>query len=150
MSSGSYSAIIGSMPVAPIIRGPNPAKNRSLVTNRRRLLPTGDLRSAHARRFRDLCKIYGADLGGLDGLAEGDLTLVRTAAGLTVESERLQCLIVEGKGVNHDAIVRLSSETRRVLERLEARCAALQQQRQQPQSGGGLQEYLAKREAPAS
>ena len=76
--------------------------------------------------------------------------MVRTAAGLTVESERLQCLIVEGKGVNHDAIVRLSSETRRVLERLEARCAALQQQRQQPQSGGGLQEYLAKREAPAS
>ena len=95
------------MPVAPFIRGPNPAKGRSPVTNRRRLLPTGDLRSAHARRFRDLCKIYGAELGGLAGLAEGDLALVKAAAGLTVESERLQCLIVEGKGVNHDAIVRL-------------------------------------------
>ena len=46
-------------------------------------------------------------LGGLDELPEADLALVRAAAGLTVESERLQCLIVEGKGVNHDAIVRL-------------------------------------------
>jgi ribosomal protein L12E/L44/L45/RPP1/RPP2 len=102
-----------------------------------------DLRSPQGRRFKDLCRIYAADLGGLDELAEGDLTLVRTAAGLTVESERLQCLIVEGKGVSHDAAVRLSSETRRILERLEARSAALQQQRQQPQSGGGLQDYLA-------
>ena len=128
--------------------GPNPAKGRSPTTNRRRLLPT-DLRSPQGRRFKDLCRIYGADLGGLDQLLEADLALVRTAAGLTVESERLQCLIVEGKGVNHDAIVRLSSETRRVLERLEARSAALQQQRQQPQAGGGLQEYLAgKRETP--
>ena len=89
--------------VNPTVPGPNPAKGRSPVTNRRRLLPTGDLRSAHARRFRDLCKIYGAELGGLDGLAEADLALVKAAASLTVESERLQCLIVEGKGVNHDA-----------------------------------------------
>ena len=122
--------------------GPNPAKGRSPTTNRRRLLPV-DLRSPQGRRFKDLCRIYAADLGGLDQLAEGDLALVRTAAGLTVESERLQCLIVEGKGVNHDAIVRLSSETRRVLERLEARSAALQQQRQQPQAGAGLQEFLS-------
>ena len=121
----------------PSFPGPNPAKGRSAVTNRKRPLPPrrrSDAFSAHARRFRDLCKIYAADLGGLDKLTEADLALVRTAAGLTVESERLQCQIVDGKGVNHDAVVRLSSETRRVLERLEARSAALRQV--QPEAAG--------------
>jgi hypothetical protein len=141
--------------------GPNPAKGRSAVTNRTALLPgqtrgrasnrerRSNRRGTHARRFADLCTIYAEPLGGLAGLSEHDLVLVKTAAGLTVEGERLQAAMVDGEPVNHDALVRISSETRRVLERLEARAGA-QQRPQSVQSVDDLQAYLAAKREDAA
>jgi hypothetical protein len=52
-------------------------KSRSAVSNHRDLLPGLDGRSAAARRFRDLVLAFISDQGGLDGLSEVKLGLIR-------------------------------------------------------------------------
>jgi hypothetical protein len=66
---------------------------RSRVSNGR-LLPT-DLRSATARRFRDLYHDICADLGGPEYLSTGELQLVRRASMLSAECERQEALAAQ-------------------------------------------------------
>jgi hypothetical protein len=73
------------------------SKGRSRVTNGSKLLPLSDGRSATARRFRDLYEDIAADLGGLDHLSEGQKQLIRRAAMLSAESERLEALSARGE-----------------------------------------------------
>jgi hypothetical protein len=69
---------------------------RSAVTNGKRLhvVPIGD--NAWSRRFRDVLGQIIADLGGPDGLSEGQRQLARRAATLSMECERLEVRAVAG------------------------------------------------------
>jgi hypothetical protein len=80
---------------------PQPAKrspaHRSRVANGSKLLPLTDGRSATARRFRDLFEDICGDLGGAAHLSEGQRQLVRRAAMLSAESERLEAMAARGE-----------------------------------------------------
>ena len=82
---------------------PQPAKrspaHRSRVANGSKLLPLTDGRSATARRFRDLFEDICGDLGGAAHLSEGQRQLVRRAAMLSAESERLEAMAARGEAV---------------------------------------------------
>ena len=80
-------------PISTMKRG----KGRSRVTNGSKLLPLADGRSVTARRFRDLYEDIAMDLGGLDCLSEGQKQLIRRAAMLSAESERLEALSARGE-----------------------------------------------------
>jgi hypothetical protein len=56
-----------------------------------------DGRSATARRFKDLVEDICGDLGGAANLSEGQRQLVRRAAMLSAESERLEAMAVRGE-----------------------------------------------------
>ncbi len=68
------------------------SKGRSRVTNGSKLLPLSDGRSATARRFRDLYEDISADLGGVAMLSEGQRQLIRRAAMLSAECERMEAM----------------------------------------------------------
>ena len=65
---------------------------RSRVGNGKTLLPMVDGRSVTARRFRDLYEDIAADLGGVDQLSQGQLQLIRRAAMLSAECERMEAM----------------------------------------------------------
>ncbi len=65
--------------------------NRSAVTNGSQLFAEKlDQRSTWARRFRDLIQLHLLDLGGPEGCSEAQVSLVRRAATLEIELERLE------------------------------------------------------------
>jgi hypothetical protein len=70
---------------------------RSKMSNGSKLLPMTDGRSATARRFKDLVEDIAADLGGKDHLSEGQRQLIRRAAMLSAESERMEVLAARGE-----------------------------------------------------
>ena len=80
-------------PVRAMKRG----KGRSRVTNGSKLLPLADGCSVTARRFRDLYEDISADLGGVAMLSEGQRQLIRRAAMLSAESERMEALAARGE-----------------------------------------------------
>ncbi len=100
------------------------ATNRSRVTNARlrgnvsahALFVDGDGRSPWARRYRDLVGLFCDDAGGLEFLTELRLSLIRRAAALIVECERMENVLADGGKVDIDLLARLSSHTRRLAE----------------------------------
>jgi len=93
-------------------------KTRSRVSNARGLFVEADGRSAWARRFRDLCGVYTAHIGGNPTAPQ--TSLIRRIAGLDCELERLEGLLANGKRVevDFDAYSRWSGQQRRLLEQL--------------------------------
>jgi hypothetical protein len=114
--------------------------NRSAVSNRSRLLPGVDGRSANARRFRDICAAYETEAGG--NVSEVERDLIRQAAGLTLRAEQLQGAIVRGEAVDNDELIRLSSTAKRLLEAIRAKAA-----KNKPTGAAALQEYVARKAA---
>jgi hypothetical protein len=92
---------------------------RSAISNRSRLLPGVDGRSAAARRFRDICSAYEAEAGGNPTEVERDL--IRQAAGLTLRAEHLQAALVRGEDISNDELVRISSTAKRLLEAIRSK-----------------------------
>ena len=76
---------------------PRKSQGKSRVTNGSKLLPLADGRSVTARRFRDLYEDIAADLGGLDCLSEGQKQLIRRAAMLSAECEKLEAQSARGE-----------------------------------------------------
>jgi hypothetical protein len=74
-----------------------PPQVRSKIANGAKLLPLTDGRSATARRFRDLIEAMCADLGGAVHLSESERQLVRRAALLSAESERIEAQWARGE-----------------------------------------------------
>ncbi len=74
------------------------------------------LHGAWTRRYRDLCNDFMADAGGAEHLSQLKISLCRRAASLTVECERLECALAEGKQIDTDLLARLSSHLRRIGE----------------------------------
>lgn len=99
----------------PVIAS-RPPTARSAVSNGSRLLDGVDGRGAVARRFRDLiADLVREEFGGCEKLSIGELGLLRQAAALILQAEQLQAALVRGEAVDGDELVRVSSESRRVL-----------------------------------
>ncbi len=120
---------------------PDKREGRAKISNGSCWLPGVDGRSAGARRFRDLSKAFAAELGGLATLSEPERALVRQAAGLTLQTERLQVAIAKGEKIDPDELIRLASEARRALNGIR--------RREQPKAAS-LSEYLATKRGDAA
>ena len=72
-------------------------KGRSRLSNGHVLPSSVDLRSRWARRFRDLLTTHLNDLGGPAAVSEAEKAIVRRAAALMVELERMEeCFALNG------------------------------------------------------
>lgn len=121
-----------------------PAAQRSRVANGSKLLPLTDGRSATARRFRDLIEDISADLGGAAHLSEGQRQLVRRAAMLSAESERLEAMAARGEAeFDIDLYGMLCDRLGRVFSRIGLKRV--------PRDTTTLRQYIAKpAKAPAA
>jgi hypothetical protein len=117
------------------------ARRRPRHTRTGTTLPRADGRTMAARRFRELVESFERELGGK--LSEVDQSLVRQAANLVQVNERLQADVIAGVQVDADALVRVSSEMRRVLSVISAKAA-----KRKPDVPS-LQDYLAAKAAKA-
>jgi hypothetical protein len=91
---------------------------RSRVTNGKELLANIDGRSTEARRYRDLCFSFADDCGGAASLTEAQRALVRQAASLVVQSERLASAAIRGELVSDEQQTRVANALGRTLNRL--------------------------------
>jgi hypothetical protein len=93
---------------------------RSKVTNGTKVFAIGgDGRGAWTRRWKDLNEAHVADLGGLGGLSEAQLSLCRRCAALEVQLEQMEAKMSEGDvTVDMDLYGRLAGHLRRILETL--------------------------------
>ena len=95
-----------------------PPTVRSRITNGKDLLANVDGRTADARRYRDLAASLADDLGGAATLTEAQRALVRQAAAMIVQSERLQSAVLRGELVDVEQLTRLANAATRILSRL--------------------------------
>lgn len=92
---------------------------RSRVSNGSAILPGVDGRSVWARRFRDLMELHVSDKGGPDAVSEAERSIIRRAAALEVELERLEAKFAtsgEAAAADLDLYGRTSNTLRRHLE----------------------------------
>src|SRR5262245_29546991 len=94
---------------------------RSAVTNGQRLfVAAGDVRGPWARRMRDIIELHISDLGGLENASEAERSIIRRAATLTIELERLEAkfsTLPNGpRAEDLDMYQRCSNSLRRLLE----------------------------------
>lgn len=94
---------------------------RSAVTSGRKLFVEGNPNSAWSRRYHDLVVRHVGDLGGHDMLSEAQLSLIRRAASIECELERLDAMLSTGAEVDLDAYGRASSHLRRLFETIGLR-----------------------------
>lgn len=95
--------------------------------------------AAKRRRLRVLIEAFEAELSG--ELTEPDKALIRQVSSLQLRIEQMQSAIVDGRDVNGDELVRLSSEHRRLLTSLRAKAA-----KAKPPPPTSLHELLAREE----
>jgi hypothetical protein len=93
-------------------------KGRSKVTNGRQLFIDGDARLKVSRRFRDVLASIATDLGGVDGLSEGQKQIARRCAMLSVECEIMESAAVAGQPFDLDAYGQLTDRLGRAFQRL--------------------------------
>jgi hypothetical protein len=118
-----------------------PPTVRSAVSNGSRLLNGVDGRSSGARRFRDLIADLARDeFGRVADLSIVEVGLLRQAAALTLRAEQMQADMVRGEIVDADELVRVSSESRRVLAAIRRTKRATTHQEPPTET---LREYLA-------
>jgi hypothetical protein len=89
------------------------------VTNGSALLPGVDGRSAWVRRCKDIIEAHLSDLGGEDNTSEAERSLIRRAAVLTTELERLEAKFAsagEASERDLDLYIRAAGNLRRLLE----------------------------------
>jgi hypothetical protein len=98
---------------------PGRSRTSDKISNGTKMLDGVDMRSAAGRRFRHLVDAYSAELGA--DLSEAELSLIRQAVGLQLLAERLQGQIVNGDAVDSDALIRLSSTSKRLLSIIASR-----------------------------
>jgi len=93
--------------------------NKSRVSNGSAILSDVDGRSVWVRRFRDVIESHVADLGGGQVVSEAERSIVRRAAALTVELERLESQFATAGEATPDALdlyQRTAGSLRRLLE----------------------------------
>ncbi len=120
---------------ARVARPKDPQKSR---IGNGTLLPGVDGRSTWVRRCRELIAAHVSDLGGHDNTSEAERSIVRRAAVLTTQLERLEvrfALAGEASAEDIDLYARVSANLRRLLESVELK-------RRQRDVAPSLQEYL--------
>jgi hypothetical protein len=93
--------------------------HQSKVTNGSAVLPGVDHRSVWMRRLRDLIALHVADLGGDAVVSAAEHSVVRRAATMTVELERMEAMFaVAGEATSDqlDLYSRVAGNLRRLLE----------------------------------
>jgi hypothetical protein len=94
-------------------------RQRSRLTNGRRLLDGVDGRSPWVRRYKDIIRMHLVDLGGEDNASAAERSIIRRCAALTVELERLEvrfALANEASPDDLDLYQRTANSLRRLLE----------------------------------
>jgi hypothetical protein len=97
---------------------PRSPKNRSAVSNGKRLFVEGDARSPWSRRYYDLIALHVSDMGGRSNLSEAQLALIKRAATLEVELEQMEGKLSLGESIDLDVFGRATGNLRRVWEAL--------------------------------
>jgi hypothetical protein len=100
-------------------------RTRSAVSNGRRLHVTKVGDTATSRRFRDLLAEIISDIGGSDGLSEGQRQLARRAATISLECEKLEAKAVSGEEIDVETYGRLTDRLGRAFGRLGLKRVAL-------------------------
>jgi hypothetical protein len=95
-----------------------PSRQRSAVTNGKRVFVDGDGNAAWTRRWRDLVQAHEQDLGGAESLSEAQSSLVRRVATIEIELEQLEGKLSKGEAVDLDGYTRAAGHLRRILESL--------------------------------
>jgi hypothetical protein len=123
-------------------RAPSRAKRpRSAVTSGRKLFVGGDENSAWSRRFHDLVIGHVVDLGGADRLSQAQFALIRRAAAIECELERLDARLSRDEPVDMDSYARVAGHLRRLFETIGLKRVP------RDVTPPGLDQYLADREA---
>lgn len=107
-----------------IAAGKKPKDLQSKVTNGRRVFAIGgDGRGAWTRRWKDLHGAHVADLGGLDGLSEAQVSLCRRCAAIEVQLEQIEASMSIGAAemADLDLYNRLTGNLRRLFETIGLR-----------------------------
>ena len=118
MNSGAYT---NGSDVSASARRRTPSRSkrpRSAITSGRELFVGGDANSAWSRRFHDLIVGHVLDLGGADVLSEAQFSLIRRAAAIEAELERMDARLSRDEPVDLDAYGRATSHLRRLFETL--------------------------------
>jgi hypothetical protein len=98
-------------------RAPSRAiRARSAVTSGRQLFVDGNPNTAWSRRYHDLVIGHMNDLGGADLLSEAQFSLIRRAAAIECELERLDARLSVGEPVDLDSYGRCAGHLRRLFE----------------------------------
>ena len=126
------------------VKQSRPTKRRPRHTRSGTALPRSDGRTIASRRFRQLVEEFEKELGGDGELSEVDRSLVRQAANLVQLNERISADVAAGAQVDADALVRVSSEMRRVLSVIRAKAT-----KRKPDAPSALEDYLAAKAAQA-
>jgi hypothetical protein len=80
--------------------------------------PTGASIDYRSRRYHDLVVRHVEDLGGYDLMSEAQLSMIRRAAAIECELERLDGLLSNGIEINLDMYSRCAGHLRRMFETL--------------------------------
>jgi hypothetical protein len=97
----------------------SPRKGRSRVTNGKILIAGVDQRSPWVRRCRDIIREHIADKGGVENCSAAERSIIRRAAVLTTELERMERLFAlagEAPAADLDLYQRTAGNLRRLLE----------------------------------
>ena len=102
------------------IPAPRKRRSASAVTSNRRVFVegTGDGSTRWARRWRDLCANFAADLGGSEHLSEAQASLIRRASTLSVQLESMEASLSVDQPIDLDLYNRAAGGLRRILESL--------------------------------
>lgn len=94
--------------------------SRTRLTNGAIVVAGVDGRTAWARRYKDVVALHASDLGGPDAMSEAEKALVKRAATLVVELERLESRFASAEKPPSerelDLYSRLAGSLRRLLE----------------------------------
>jgi hypothetical protein len=90
-------------------------KGQSVVSNGRKLLRGIKMTTAAARRYKDLIALYSA---GLTNIGAYESTLLKLAAGMTVQAEAMQVKILQGEPLDEKKLVRVANTVARTLKTL--------------------------------
>ncbi|MER9174606.1 hypothetical protein NKH72_13535 [Mesorhizobium sp. M0955] len=102
-------------------KGPRKPQAKARVSNGKATIATADGRTIWVRRLKDLIEAHEADLGGTENLTQAQRSIVRRAATLSVELERLEASFAMAgliSAADLDAYQRASNSLRRLLESL--------------------------------
>ena len=99
--------------------GPRKDPQKSRISNGTALLPGTDGRSAWVRRCKDIIASHISDLGGDDNCSAAERSLIRRAAVLTTELEKLEVKFALANAASADDLdlyQRTAGNLRRMLE----------------------------------